>query len=83
MLFSASELIYPRHIVPDQIRVVLFHGSMRDQLAKVLIDYDIVLTTYGTLQSEWKSKNGDSPLFTHTWARVVLDEGQIYSLLIC
>ncbi|PNP81279.1 hypothetical protein FNYG_05311 [Fusarium nygamai] len=72
-----------RHVVPDQIRVVLFHGPMREKLAKSLIEYDVVLTTYGTLQSEWRSKKEGSPLFTHTWARVVLDEGQIYSLLIC
>ncbi|KAF5986264.1 hypothetical protein FBULB1_2486 [Fusarium bulbicola] len=58
-----------KHIVPDQIRVVLFHGPMRDQLAKSLMEYDVVLTTYGTLQSEWKSRKEYSPLFTHRWAR--------------
>ncbi|KAF5533205.1 SNF2 family domain-containing protein [Fusarium phyllophilum] len=63
-----------RHIVPEQIRVVLFHGPMRDQLAKSLMESDVVLTTYGTLQSEWRLKKEASPLFTHTWARVVLDE---------
>ncbi|RBR18860.1 hypothetical protein FVER53590_11656 [Fusarium verticillioides] len=72
-----------RHVVPDQIRMVLFHGPMRGQLAKSLIGYDVVLTTYGTLQSEWRSKKEDSPLFTHTWARVVLDEGQIHAQPLC
>ncbi|KAF5643190.1 SNF2 family domain protein [Fusarium sp. NRRL 52700] len=63
-----------KHVVCDQIRVVLFHGPTRDQLVRSLMEYDVVLTTYGTLQSEWKSKKEDSALFTHTWARVVLDE---------
>ncbi|KAF5530925.1 SNF2 family domain-containing protein [Fusarium mexicanum] len=63
-----------KHIVPDQIRVVLFHGPMREQLSKSLMEYDVVLTTYGTLQYEWKSKREDSPIFTETWARVILDE---------
>ncbi|KAF5241931.1 hypothetical protein FANTH_8891 [Fusarium anthophilum] len=63
-----------KHIVPEQIRVVLFHGPMREQLSKSLMEYDVVLTTYGTLQYEWKSKREDSPIFTEIWARVILDE---------
>ncbi|KAF4337212.1 Helicase C-terminal [Fusarium beomiforme] len=63
-----------QHIFQDQIRVILYHGSSRDQSAKSLTEYDIVLTTYGTLQSEWKLRNEESPLFSNTWARVVLDE---------
>ncbi|KAF4465866.1 Helicase C-terminal [Fusarium albosuccineum] len=65
-----------RHTFTDQVRVTLYHGPLRDQIANSLTEYDIVLTTYGTLQSEWKLKNGASPLFSNTWARVVLDEGE-------
>ncbi|KAF4439353.1 hypothetical protein F53441_12603 [Fusarium austroafricanum] len=63
-----------RHIFLDNVNATLYHGPLRDQIANSLTSYDIVLTTYGTLQSEWKAKNGTSPLFSNAWARVVLDE---------
>ncbi|KAF4952520.1 hypothetical protein FGADI_6755 [Fusarium gaditjirri] len=59
------------HIVPGQIRVALYHGTGRQNLAKQFRNNDIVLTTYQTLRSEWTNKG---PLFTESWFRVVLDE---------
>lgn len=77
-ILSSSQLTSLRHIFPGQIRFALYHGSLRAHIEKSLVEYDIVLTTYGTLQAEWKSRNEESPLYSNTWARVVLDEGQIY-----
>lgn len=36
------------------------------------MDYDVVVTSYGTLTSD---KSNKGPLFTSAWARVILDEG--------
>jgi hypothetical protein len=50
----------------------LFHGSKRHEAATKLHDFDVVLTTYDTLRSDWTSCG---PLYNRTWARVILDEG--------
>jgi SWI/SNF-related matrix-associated actin-dependent regulator of chromatin subfamily A3 len=59
-----------RHVLPESCpRVLIYHGSSR-QSAK-LADYDVVVTSYGTLTSEATS----GQLFKVNWRRVVLDEG--------
>jgi SNF2 family DNA or RNA helicase len=35
------------------INVLIYHGSSRPSKAKELTKYDVVLTTFGTLASEW------------------------------
>lgn len=75
-----------RHV--DQghpLRVLTYHGSSRGALsAKEVSKYDVVITTYGTLASEYMpggkaSKPINVPsingLFSVSWRRVVLDEG--------
>ncbi|KAG5793440.1 hypothetical protein H9Q69_007517 [Fusarium xylarioides] len=47
------------------------NGKDRQSLAEQFRNYNIVLTTYQTLRSEWTKKG---PLFTEKWFRVVLDE---------
>lgn len=39
---------------------------------KELTDYDLVITSYGTLSSD---KDSRGPLFSSSWRRVILDEG--------
>ncbi|KAI1079678.1 SNF2 family N-terminal domain-containing protein [Whalleya microplaca] len=60
-----------RHIFPNQIKSAVYHGPGRRLLAKKLENYEVVLTTYETLRSEWENRG---PLYTGRWLRIVLDE---------
>ncbi|KAL0563721.1 hypothetical protein V5O48_018342, partial [Marasmius crinis-equi] len=60
-------------------KVYVYHGSRRTKKPSVLQEYAIVVTTYGTLRSEWskreeQSATGVYPLFDILWRRVILDE---------
>ncbi|OCK85547.1 hypothetical protein K432DRAFT_318094 [Lepidopterella palustris CBS 459.81] len=63
-----------RHIVSGGVRVALYYGSNRSRLSEELNTYDIILTNYDTLRSEWIGKGRDAPLCSQEWARLVLDE---------
>ena len=68
------------HILPDTLSVYVYHGSNRTRNAKALAEYDIVLTTYNIVGSEWQklTKYGThSPLEQTNWFRIVLDEAHM------
>ncbi|KAK4182730.1 SNF2 family N-terminal domain-containing protein [Podospora australis] len=44
---------FVRHIRPGNVKSVVYHGSNRAKLKPHLQEYDVVLTTYGTLRAEW------------------------------
>ncbi|EDP49491.1 hypothetical protein KXV22_003277 [Aspergillus fumigatus] len=60
-----------------KLRVCVYHGNTRAKATDSLDTYDVVITTYGTLTSEYgavdknKKKAG---LFSVYWYRIVLDE---------
>ena len=56
-------------------QVVMYHGSGRESSA--LDSADVVLTTFGTLASDYAKKQSTSKLFTTQWRRVVLDEAHV------
>ncbi|KAL8736232.1 MAG: hypothetical protein Q9166_000387 [cf. Caloplaca sp. 2 TL-2023] len=73
------------HVQPDQpLKVLTYHGSSRKQMtAEELSEYDVVITTYGTLTTEYLPTKTKTPeaiprrvgLFSADWRRVILDEG--------
>lgn len=50
-----------------------FHGSSRPRDPAALLDKDVVLTTYDTVDSDFMK--GESILYKVSWYRIVLDEG--------
>lgn len=64
------------------LRVLTYHGSGRKS-REDLNTYDIVITTYGALSSEYAPRSAKQPppiprkegLFSIEWRRVILDEG--------
>ncbi|KAK7946883.1 uncharacterized protein PG986_011204 [Apiospora aurea] len=60
-----------KHIIPGAIRFCIFHGHNRVKMSEDIVDNDVVLTTYHTLVSDWKSRKLLQGIM---WFRVVLDE---------
>ncbi|XP_043860204.1 transcription termination factor 2 [Dromiciops gliroides] len=77
-----------KRVSGNRLRIYLYHGSNREQHAKVLSRYDVVITTYSLLAKEipTRKEEGDvpatdvcveecrSPLLQIVWARIILDE---------
>ncbi|KAL2817323.1 SNF2 family N-terminal domain-containing protein [Aspergillus granulosus] len=62
---------------PKKLRVLVYHGNARAKSTDSLEDYDVVITTYGTLTSEHNavSKNDKKTgVFSVYWYRIILDE---------
>jgi SNF2 family DNA or RNA helicase len=61
-----------------KLSVCVYHGATRAKTSKNLNDYDIVITTYGTLTSDFNSSATDKAkkagLFSIHWYRIILDE---------
>lgn len=61
-----------------RLRVCVYHGTNRAKTATSLGDYDVVITTYGTLTSESGTAAADkakkSGIFSVYWYRIILDE---------
>lgn len=60
-----------------RIRVFVYHGNARTKSTERLDDYDVVITTYGTLTSEHNAvtKNDKKAgVFSVHWYRIILDE---------
>lgn len=69
------------HIKPGTFSYYIYHGSNRIKDARKLADFDLVITTYGSVASEvtarTRGRNGPHPLEEIAWFRVVLDEAHM------
>ncbi|EAW06622.1 putative SNF2 family helicase/ATPase [Aspergillus clavatus NRRL 1] len=60
-----------------KLRVCVYHGNTRAKATDNLDTYDVVITTYGTLTSEYGAVDKSSKktgLFSVYWYRIILDE---------
>ncbi|KAI1327116.1 hypothetical protein F5Y16DRAFT_421124 [Xylariaceae sp. FL0255] len=78
-VLSNWEQQFAEHVRPGQLpRILRYHGSPKFKSFKKadLLNYDVVITSYGKLSSEFSSSKLNA-LFAVTWRRVVLDEGHV------
>jgi SNF2 family DNA or RNA helicase len=70
-----------QHIQPGTLNYHIYHGANRIKDIDKLVDFDLVITTYGSVSSELsarsKGKNGTYPLEQIGWFRIVLDEAHM------
>ncbi|PIA18257.1 hypothetical protein COEREDRAFT_39020 [Coemansia reversa NRRL 1564] len=70
-------------IRPGLLRILVYHGTSRKETAESLAQYDLVITSYGIVVSEWArdkltlSSDSHGPLFTTAWRRIILDEAHV------
>ncbi|KAJ6128680.1 hypothetical protein N7471_009897 [Penicillium samsonianum] len=69
-----KDKVEPSH----KLRVCIYHGTTRAKTSTTLDKYDVVITTYGTLTSEFNSSASDkvkkAGIFAVHWYRIILDE---------
>jgi SWI/SNF-related matrix-associated actin-dependent regulator of chromatin subfamily A3 len=62
-----------RHIIRGALRYCKYHGQERPKDSSDLVQYDVVLTTYGTVVADFsRSRN---VLERINWYRMIVDEG--------
>ena len=68
-----------QHLHPGTLRYLLYHGPNRSDEITLILAYDVVITTYNVVATEWKSlEKRPRNLFSVTWRRIVLDEGKYF-----
>ncbi|KAL7938108.1 SNF2 family N-terminal domain-containing protein, partial [Trichoderma chlorosporum] len=70
-----------QHVAPGQLSYHIYHGPNRIKELARLAQFDIVITTYGSVSNELssrrKAKTGSFPLEELGWFRIVLDEAHM------
>jgi SWI/SNF-related matrix-associated actin-dependent regulator of chromatin subfamily A3 len=73
-VFSSWVTQLEEHIKAGSLKVYMYHGE-RTRDKKELLKYDLVLTTYSILGTEFGQE--DSPVKEVEWFRVILDEAHV------
>nr|CAB3458767.1 unnamed protein product [Digitaria exilis] len=73
-VFSSWVTQLEEHIELGSLKVYMYHGE-RTRDKKELLKYDIILTTYSILGTEFEQE--DSPVKLIEWFRVILDEAHV------
>ncbi|KAK6933960.1 SNF2, N-terminal [Dillenia turbinata] len=63
-----------KHVRPGQLQVYVWTDNKKPAAHNLAWDYDVVLTTFNRLSSEWGPRKRSALMQVH-WLRVVLDEG--------
>ncbi|KAG4420889.1 hypothetical protein IFR04_005973 [Cadophora malorum] len=70
-----------QHVKPGTLKYYVYHGANRIKDVQKLAEFDIVITTYGSVATEFsnrsKKKPGVYPLEEMNWFRIVLDEAHM------
>ncbi|KAI3317051.1 hypothetical protein HD806DRAFT_516155 [Xylariaceae sp. AK1471] len=71
-----------REHMSGSLRTLVYYGQARRRYANKLGQYDIVITTYNVVSSDWKEKGPSSiskaaGIFSYNWHRIVLDEAHM------
>lgn len=70
-----------QHLVPESISYHIYHGANRIKDPERLANFDLIITTYGSVSNELssrrKGKNGLYPLEQLGFFRIVLDEAHM------
>ncbi|KAG5950677.1 hypothetical protein E4U53_004596 [Claviceps sorghi] len=70
-----------QHLAPDSLSYHVYHGTNRIKDVDKLAEFDIVISTYGSVSNELasrrKGKDGLFPLEQIGWFRIVLDEAHM------
>jgi SWI/SNF-related matrix-associated actin-dependent regulator of chromatin subfamily A3 len=72
-----------KHIKEEYaLRVMFYHGTRKQPITpKEIKKYDVVISTYDSVSSEWHSQKSvtlprKSGVFSVKWRRIILDEGK-------
>lgn len=65
-----------QHVNPESMNIYVHHGPTRDKNPYNLAKYEVVITTYGVISSEFSGRAAatGSPLLKVNWFRIILDE---------
>ena len=76
-LLETWESELSQHLHSTTLTWCRYYGPKRQAWFSSIIRNDVVITTYGTVASEWNDMSDTfKPLLSTDWGRIILDEGE-------